>query len=207
MTVTARAVPDEVWSEIPTRRLPRRRALIVVFALLGLTAAGAAAQITGLVTPSLTTKYVGYDVKEGSKKFGTNFEVTNHGRHAVTLDNPALSAPWLTLVNVAVAPEGQDPTSPHQGPTDLPVTLEPGQTIQIRLGLSVTNCRAITRSGSDVTMDATGPVLAQTVSVRPPGEPDPNAPDSYSYSGTDPWLVPWPVTPAAMACSQPIPPR
>jgi hypothetical protein len=207
VTLTTQAVPDEIWSVIPPRRLPRRRFFAVLAVLLALGAAAVAVHLSGLLSPSLTTQDVGFDVKEGSKKFGTNFEVTNNGRYAVTLDRPALSAPWLTLGDVAVGPAGQDPLSPHPSATTLPVTLEPDQTVQIRLALTVTDCHDVSRSGSDVTLDATGPLTTRTISVRPPGAPDPNAPDSYSFSGADPWLVPWPVTPASTACSMPIPER
>jgi hypothetical protein len=198
-------VPDEIWREIPTHRLPRGRvfALVaLVAALAGLVGAGVA---TGVFSPRLTTNIAGSEYKEGSKEFMSQFDVTNEGLFAVTLDRPKLSAPWLKLTSAHVGSQGQEPLNAQSGATGLPVTIGPGETVQFQLDITVSDCEAINRSGSDVVFDAKGPLLTRDVNVQPPGDQYPNAPSSYSYTGDDPWMARWPVLKAAAACGVPAP--
>ena len=200
-------VPDEIWRDIPTRRLPRGRVFVLVALVAGLAALTVVGLATGVLAPRLTTNIAGWGYKEESKAFNSQFTLTNDGKFAVTLDRPTLSAQWLKLSATHVGSHGQDPLSAPPGTTGLPVTLEPGETVQFQLDIAVTDCKAINPSGSDVGFEAKGPFLSRTVNVQPPGDQYPGAPPSYSYSGEDPWMAHWPVVQAAAACGVSAPKR
>lgn len=213
MTPTTPAVSDEIWDQIPTRRLPRGRVFGSLAGILALVTVALVLQHIGLASPSLSTRGSGGTWGEGKRTFSTYVDVTNDGRFPVNLDRLALSAPWLKLGKVSVEPPNDViDGAAHKG-QPLPVTLQPGQSVSVVFAATVTDCTAIRRSGSDVTFDATSPMSTRTIRVDmrawadreyPLGDRNRNESSGSTYAVQGP-SVPWPVAWASSGCSMPVP--
>lgn len=197
-------VPDEVWQALPPRRLPRGRVALglVLVALLGYALFWLSQ--AGVLAPNISARSTGGSWEEGSGRFSTVSTLLNDGETPTTIESIAVSGTWVRLdrvTNADLAP------SEEKQPPALPITLAPHQGVTLEMWFTVTDCRAITRDGLTVTAQASGPARPATIDITPDGQTDPAAPSSYSWSGTDPWNVPWPGTYAASACGVPLPPR
>jgi hypothetical protein len=200
-------VPDEVWESLPPRRLPRWR-ILGATVLVALLAFGvyAAAQ-AGVIAPNVSAATGGGSWSEGSREFTTLITLDNGGAVPATIDSIAVSSSsWLRLDRVTQADaRGAQHDSPL--PSALPVTLDGHEGVSIELWFTVTDCAAIDRAGLTLTAQASSPLRTTTIDITPSGTTDPGAPSSYSWSGSDPWNVPWPGTYAASACAVPLPPK
>ncbi|MGN6332128.1 MAG: hypothetical protein ACTHOD_10800 [Motilibacteraceae bacterium] len=197
-------VSDEVWAQLPQQRLPRRRVLGVVGAVLALLVATVAADQAGMLRPQLTAQGSGSEVGTGERTFTEYVTLHNDGSTDLTVEELGLAVPWLTVVRTSSL---LGHLSEGGGP-GLPLALPAGQDLALVLYLRVTDCRELKRA--DVGLEATvrGPLRTSRVHLALRGSQDPAAPGSYSYSGsTDPWEVPWPLEDAANACAVPLPPR
>ena len=203
--LVAQHVPDEVWESLPPRRLPRWRVLgsVLLLALLGMGAYGAA-QI-GVLAPNVSAYTGGAGWKEGSRTFSIFTTLDNQGLVDTTIESAAVSGSWVRLDSVTLPDLAQG--LPTSAPDAFPLRLGPHEGATIELRFTVTDCSAIDRSGLTVTVQATSPVRTSTLDITPSGTSDPGAPSSYSWTGSDPWNVPWPGTYAASACGVPLPPK
>ncbi|MGD9954929.1 MAG: hypothetical protein AB7O74_00745 [Candidatus Nanopelagicales bacterium] len=201
----AQQVPDEVWDALPPRRLPRGRVALALVVVVALAFGAYAASQAGLLAPNVRAASYGGSWEEGSDRFTTVTTLTNEGSTPTTIESISVSGTWARLDRVTNADLEQ---SGATQPSALPIELGPHEGMSIEVWLTVTDCAAITRSGLDLTAQATGPLGTTTIDITPAGQADPAAPSSYSWSGgTDPWNVPWPGTYASGACSTPLPPK
>jgi uncharacterized BrkB/YihY/UPF0761 family membrane protein len=192
-----RYVSDEVWNQLPQRRLPRGRTITALAAALLLLAALGLGQLAGLFGPRLSIQATQWGGRQGSQRFTEGLIFTNTGQFTTTLSTVTLTAPWLVLKKVTIDPLN---TTGKRGPGNT-ITLKPRQTVSYLLDISVPNCAAISKAGSSVAVTGTGPLWTRTVEIRPLGTSDPNAPDSYTYTGpTDPYLIAWPLASVTLAC-------
>ncbi|HEU4675505.1 MAG TPA: hypothetical protein VFS29_05945 [Motilibacteraceae bacterium] len=200
----ATVVSDEVWAQLPQQRLPRRRVLGVVGAVLLLLLATAAADQAGLLRPRLTADATGSAVGRGERVFTEQVTLHNDGSTDLTVEELGVAVPWLRVVKASSLLGNLSEGGGHP----LPLALPAGQDLALVLELRVRDCRALQRT--DVGLEATvrGPLRTSRVHLALRGTQDPAAPGSYTYSGsTDPWEVPWPLEDAANACAVPLPPR
>lgn len=200
-------VPDAVWESLPTKRLPRWRVLGATL-LVAILAFGAyAAAQAGVLAPNVSASTGGGSWTEGSGEFTTVITLDNRGAVPVTIDSIALSpTTWLRLDRVTPADGwGAQPDPPP--PSVSPLSLDAFEGMSIQLWFTVTDCSAIDRAGLTITAQATAPMRTTTIDITPSGTSDPGAPSSYSWTGSDPWNVPWPGTYAASACGVPLPPK
>jgi hypothetical protein len=205
----AQHVPEDVWAALPPRRLPRWRVLGALVLLAAIVFGVYVAEQSGVLSPNLQAQSYGGSWKEGSGTFTTVTTLTNEGSRPLTIESAAVSGgTWLRLDRVTNADQRSVDETDVALPPVLPVTLEPHEGVSIELWFTVTDCSRIDRKGLTLTAQASSPLRTTTVDITPAGDQDPEAPGSYSWSGgVDPWLVPWPATYAASACSVPLPPK
>lgn len=197
-------VPNEVWSSLPERRLPRWRVLGAL-ALLAVLAFGAyALGSAGYLAPNIGAETNGGSWTEGSRRFSSVTTITNNGSVPTTITSATAVGSWIRLDRVTNA---DMESAGGQLPDALPLTLDRHQGVSLELWFTVTDCRKVDRAGQSLTITATSPLRTSSVDVTPSGTADPGGPSSYSWSGSDPWNVPWPGTYAASACSVPLPPK
>ena len=202
-------VPDDVWQSLPTRRLPRWRVLVGLAILTAVVFGVYVAEQSGFLSPNLQAQSYGGSWTEGSGAFTTVTTLTNEGSQPLTIESAAVSgSSWLRLDRVTNADQRSVDETDATLPAALPVTLGPHEGVSIELWFTVTDCSRIDRNGLALTAQVSSPLRSTTVDITPPGDTDPEAPGSYSFNGgSDPWLVPWPATYAASACSVPLPPK
>ena len=201
----AQQVPDDVWAALPARRLPRWRVLGSVVLVAALVSGAYAAAQAGVLAPNLRAESYGGSWTEGSGSFTTVTTLTNDGAVPVTIESAAVGgSTWLRLDRVTLADR---PSSGDAAAAAFPVTLGAHEGVSVELWFTVTDCSRVDRVGLPLTVQASSPRGTTTVDITPAGQQDPGAPGSYSYSGADPWEVPWPGSYAAAACSVPLPPR
>lgn len=201
-------VPDEVWQDMPPRRLPRWRVLGAVLAAAVLAFGVAAGSQAGVLTANVSASSYGGSWTEGSDRFTTVTTLTNEGSAPTTITSIAVSGTWVRLDRVTNADARGADLPESAVPSVLPIELGPHEGMSIELWFTVTDCAAIDRAGLTLTAEAAGPLRTTSVDITPAGQSDPAAPSSYSWSGgTDPWIVPWPATYASGACSTPLPPK
>ncbi|MGN6088320.1 MAG: hypothetical protein ACTHNT_03405 [Actinomycetales bacterium] len=188
MTTTAPLVRDEVWAQLPQRRLPRIRVVGALAALLALGLAVLALVQFGVVVPRISVDANGYSTGPGHT-VEAEFTLTNDGARPVRLTKVLVPAPWLTVTRVSARPAGRYPGEiPSRGYAL--VTVE----------LTITDCAAVPRAGAPLVLSVSGPVVDSTLTMHPHGDTDPKAPGSYSYTGKDPWELGWLSLPAQEAC-------
>lgn len=197
-------VSDEVWAQLPERRLPRRRVLAAVLAVLLVLVATVAADRAGLLRPRLTVSSGGSEVSIGERTPIEYVTLHNAGSTDLTVERVAVSAPWLTVRKTSNLLGGQN----EGGGPPLPLPLPAGQDLTLVVELQVTDCGHLQRTDVGLRATVRGPLRTSTVRLDLPGTRDPGAPGAYTYSGSaDPWEVPWPLEDAAVACDVPLPPR
>jgi len=190
-------VSDEVWQQLPKRRLPRGRvvATLLVFVALGVLLG--VLQTSGLFTPHFSAMSSGSTTEQGSHHFTEDLLITNSGYLNTTVRGVSLTAPWLHVTEVSVDPLN----TTGQRLAGNNVTLGPSQSVTYRVEVSVPDCAAIANSGSAVAIAADGPLRTSTVTFQPQGTDNPNAPAVQTWTGpTNPYLIPWPVAEATLAC-------
>ncbi|MGN6687721.1 MAG: hypothetical protein ACTHK1_09310 [Actinomycetales bacterium] len=189
MTMTGPLVRDEVWAQLPQRRLPRSRVVGGLAGLLALGLAVLALVQLGVVVPRISVQSNGWDAPAGSSRVTAYLTITNDGVRPVRLRDVHVPASWVRVKSIAATPAG-----------DWKAAIAPGHQLQLNVAMTVTNCQAIPRDGASLRLDVSGPVLDSTLSLQPNGDQDPKAPGSYSYSGEDPWELGWLTLPAQRAC-------
>ena len=200
----AQHVPEDVWAGLPPRRLPRWRVLGALMLLAVLAFGAYALSSAGYLAPNIGAETNGGSWTEGSRRFSSVTTITNNGSVPTTLSSAAVSGSWVRLDRVTNA---DMESAGDQLPDALPLTLDPHQGVSLELWFTVTDCTKVDRAGQSLTITATSPLRTTAVDVTPSGTADPGAPSSYSWSGIDPWNVPWPGTYAASACGVPLPPQ
>lgn len=201
----AQHVPEDVWAGLPPRRLPRWRVLGALVLLAAIVFGVYVAEQSGFLSPNLQAQSYGGSWTEGSGAFTTVTTLTNEGSQALTIESAAVTGgTWLRLDRVTLADQS---SAGDDAPAAFPATLDAHEGVSVELWFTVTDCARIDRKGLAVTAQASSSLRTTTVDITPAGDQDPAAPGSYSFSGGDPWLVPWPATYAASACGVPLPPK
>ena len=187
-----RYVSDEVWRQLDPRagRLPRRTTLRVWIAATLVAVVAAATGVvwgSGAVVPRLVYPLTAATSASGGPTGPLMRELTveNRGWVALTLLGAGRDAPGLDLAEVAGT---------------FPVTLVPGDRLSFVLVYRLTDCAAVPVGPWPVPVRVERPWGEQTAYVAVPAEPGPAAPDSYSYSGRDPYGVEWQRALADLAC-------
>ncbi|MBB5874350.1 hypothetical protein F4553_007784 [Allocatelliglobosispora scoriae] len=186
-------VSDSVWQSLDHHagRLPRRTSR-------RLAAAGAAALVlcllavagwtTGVVWPRLVlVGGQGSSADSAAHTFELSLEVANEGIQSVIVADIGRSGPGLLLTRTTPA---------------VPFVLVPGERIEMTVAYQVTGCDDVPTLDWPVPVWVDRFIGAQRVWVHPLGTTSAAAPTSYTYSGADPYLVPWQVVLAAQACGR-----
>ena len=188
MTMTAPLVRDEVWAQLPQRRLPRGRVVGGLAALLALGLVVLALVQFGVVVPKISVDSNGYSTSP-DHTIEAEFTLTNDGVRPVRLTHVQVPAPWLTVTKVSARPAGRYPGEIPAGGYAL-----------VTVAMTITDCAAIPRDGAPLVLSVSGSVVGSALTLHPRGDTDPQAPSSYSYSGKDPWELGWLTLPARQAC-------
>jgi hypothetical protein len=191
-------VSNEVWRQLPQRRLPRGRA---VGTLIGLLVAGVLlglCQFAGLFTPHFSSMANGSSARQGSHRLTEDLLITNSGWLTTTVTGVRPTASWLHVTKVSIDPLN---TSGQRHAGNI-VTLGPSQSVTYKVEMSIPDCGAIAKTGSAVAISADGPLWKRTVEFQPEGTNYLSAPPEYKWTGpTNPYLIPWPVEYATLACT------
>lgn len=188
-------VSDEVWAELDhdAGRLPRRRerqlAVAPVILLLVLSA-GVVVWRSGAVVPRVAWANLGYSASSDLERriVTHSVAIANRGWPSVHITGVGRSGPGLELVEVRGS---------------LPTTLSRGESTEVILVYRVTDCAAVPRGPWPVPVRVRRAWGTQTVYVSVPTESSPDAPDSYTFIGRDPYGVEWQRLLADRACGGP----
>jgi hypothetical protein len=196
--VTTTYVSDEVWQQLPRRRLPRGWVVGTLIGLLALFALLGVLQFAGLFTPHFSSMANGSSAKQGSQQFTEYLLITNSGAFTTTVTGVRPTASWLHVTKVTIDPTNT--SGQRQG--GIAVTLPPNKSVTYQVEMSVPDCGAIGKAGSAVAITADGPLWTRTVTFQPQGTDYLTAPPEYKWTGpTNPYLIPWPVEYATLACT------
>jgi hypothetical protein len=190
-------VSNEVWQQLPQRRLPRGRTITALIALLALAAAIGVGQLVGLFQPRLGVQSSGWSADQASHKITELVSLRNNGMFTTTVSTVTVGAPWLHLTGVTIESLN---THGERGAGTV-ITLKPGDTVSYTLAITIPDCTAIDKAGSTASVTAHGPLWTRTVDIRPPGTTNTDGPGLQTWTGpTNPNEMPWPLEAATLAC-------
>ena len=140
------------------------------------------------MSPLATDEWAGNSAETtvAPTSFQTIFEVRNRGLVPVTIVGVGRDGPGLKQTSLGMT---------------LPLTVQPGANVTVAITYSITDCSDYIREPWPLPIRIDPPWGEQTVYVIPPALSNPDAPDSYSYSGDrDPYALEWQDSLAQMAC-------
>jgi hypothetical protein len=184
-------VSDEVWRQLDQRagrisdrtfhRVRSSAGLAVVAAILLATG-----WYAGVLVPRFTATWNGRGADSLTRVFEHPITIRNQNAWLpVSIEGVGREGPGLNLLLVTGF---------------VPQTLAPGETLSFTLIYQVTDCAAVPDELWPLAVRIDRPWGIQTIYLHVPGETSELAPEERTYSGRDPYEIPWQRAAANAAC-------